>query len=118
MPGRLRLLVAVCAIAGGAAAADDPTRRQFDPDPARLALSLDGGFTSETAAVAERGSWRFASVFDVANGLLVLQQGSPRQDLLASPGPLHLLGGWSLGGGALPPPPPGGAWRENEFSPL
>src|SRR4051812_49665752 len=107
MSVRARLLIATCcAIAGRAAAADDPTRRQFDPDPARLALSLDGGFTTETAAVAPRGSWRFASVFDVANGFLALQQGSQRQDLLASPGPLHPLRGGGPGPGSVAPPPP------------
>src|SRR5512138_306895 len=93
----LAALAAAAAIAALPARADDPTRRRFDPDPARLALSLDGGFTSETAAAAERGTFRFASIFDAAGGLLVLQQGSQRSDLLSSRGLLHLLGGWSLG---------------------
>src|SRR5437762_13283055 len=95
---RLWLLLAVFfAIAGRAAAADDPTRRKFDPDPARLALSLDGGFTTETAAATYPGTVRFGSIFDMAGGLLVLQQGSQRQDLLVSRGLLHLVAGWSLG---------------------
>src|SRR5437868_14927354 len=93
---RLVLLVAI-SFAFRAAAADDPTRRQFDPDPPRLAFSLDGGFTTETAGTARAGMFRFATVFDYANGLLVLQQGTQRNDLLASRGQLDLLAGWSLG---------------------
>ena len=116
---RLWLLFAIFfAIAGRAAAADDPTRRKFDPDPARLALSLDGGFTTETAAAAERGTIRFASVFDVAGGLLVLQQGSARNDLLVSRGQLHLLGGWSLGRVELAAHLPIALWQSSDFSPL
>ena len=116
---RLWLLLAIFfAIAGRAAAADDPTRRKFDPDPARLALSLDGGFTTETAAAAEPGTIRFASVFDVAGGLLVLQQGSARNDLLVSRGQLHLLGGWSLGRVELAAHLPIALWQSSDFSPL
>src|SRR5437762_13493326 len=92
---RIGLLVAV-ALAFGAAA-DDPTKRQFDADPSRLAFSLDGGFTTETAAAARRGAFRFLTVFDIADGLLVLQQGSTRSDLLVSRGQLHLMAGYSLG---------------------
>src|SRR5438132_725444 len=65
MSPRLLLLLAISfAIAERVAAADDPTRRRFDPDPPRLALSLDGNFTTETAAAADRGNWRFASLSD------------------------------------------------------
>src|SRR4051812_47705442 len=96
MSRRLLLLVTV-SLAFAGRAADDPTRRRFDADPARLALSLDGGFGAETAAAAPSGAWRFGSIFEVADGLLVLQQGGERQDLLVSRGSLHLLGGWSLG---------------------
>src|SRR5438132_3907999 len=114
---RLGLLLAVFfAIAGRAAAADDPTRRKFDPDPARLALSLDGGFTTETAGAADRGTIRFASVFDVAGGLLVLQQGGQRNDLLVSRGQLHLLGGWSLGRVELAAELPIALWQNSDFS--
>lgn len=117
MSARPLLLAAMaCAIAGSAAAADDPTRRQFDADPARLALSLDGGFTTETAAAAERGTLRFASVVDVTDGLLVLQQGSQRQDLLASRGLLHVLGGWSLGWVELSAHLPIALWQNSDFS--
>jgi len=116
MSTRLLFLAVFLALARSAAASDDPTRRGFDPDPARLALSLDGGFTTETAAAAERGTWRFASVFDVAGGLLVLQQGSQRQDLLASRGLLHLLGGWSFGRVELSAHLPIALWQNSDFS--
>jgi outer membrane protein OmpA-like peptidoglycan-associated protein len=117
MSARPLLIAAIaCAIAGRAAAVDDPTRRQFDADPARLALSLEGGFTTETAAAAERGTLRFASVVDVTDGLLVLQQGSQRQDLLASRGLLHVLGGWSLGWVELSAHLPIALWQNSDFS--
>ncbi|MGZ6124382.1 MAG: OmpA family protein [Myxococcales bacterium] len=112
----LLVLVLSLAIAGRTVAADDPTRRGFDPDPARLALSLDGGFTTETAAAAERGTLRFASIFDVAGGLLVLQQGGQRSDLLASRGLIHLLGGWSLGRVELGVHLPIALWQNSDFS--
>jgi OmpA-OmpF porin, OOP family len=99
-----------------ASAADDPTRRKFDPDPARLALSLDGGFTVETAAAAPKGTFRFASIFDFVDGLLVLQQGSQRQDLLASRGMLHLLGGFSLGKVELSAHLPIALWQSSDLS--
>ncbi len=111
------LLVCICvAFAGSVRAADDPTRRQFDPDPARLALSLEGGFTSETAGIAPRGSLRFATVFDVADGLLVLEQGTQRQDLLSSRGMLHLLAGWSLGTLEVAAELPLALWQASNFS--
>jgi OmpA-OmpF porin, OOP family len=114
---RLLLLLAISlAPTPRAAAADDPTRRQFDPDPARLALSLDGGFTTETAAAAPRGAFRFGSVFDVAGGLLVLEQGSQRSDLLVSRGLLHLLGGWSLGRVEFAAHLPIALWQNSDFS--
>jgi outer membrane protein OmpA-like peptidoglycan-associated protein len=116
MSPRLLLLVTLSFAIAGSAAADDPTRRRFDPDPARLALSLDGGFTTETAAAAERGTLRFASIFDVAGGLLVLRQGSQRSDLLGSRGLLHLLGGWSLGQVELGIHLPIALWQNSDFS--
>ncbi|HEY5676104.1 MAG TPA: OmpA family protein [Myxococcales bacterium] len=114
---RLILLVALL-VAQGASAADDPTRRQFDPDPARQALSIDGGFTTETASAAPNGTVRFASIFDFADGLLVLRQGSQRSDLLASRGLLHLLGGWSLGRMELAAHLPIALWQNSDFSAL
>src|SRR5690348_11263804 len=49
MSPRLLLLLFI-AFAQAAVAADDPTRRQFDPDPARPALALHGRFTDEPAS--------------------------------------------------------------------
>src|SRR3954463_11790146 len=114
---RVGLLVAV-ALAFRAAAADDPTRRRFDPDPSRLAFSLDGGFTTETAAAARRGSFRFLTVFDIANGLLVLKQGSTSNDLLISRGQLHLMAGYSLGFVELSAHLPTAVWQNSDFSAL
>ena len=112
----LRLLVLLAVASRAAIAADDPTRRAFDPDPARLALSLDGGFTTETAATAPRGTLRFGSIFDAAGGLLALQQGSSRQDLLVSRGQLHLLAAWSLGRVELAAHLPIALWQNSDFS--
>ena len=117
-PRILLVVTLLVAVAHRAVAADDPTRRQFDPDPARQALSLDGGFTTETASAAPRGTVRFASIFDFAGGLLVLQQGDQRSDLLASRGLLHLLGGWSLGRVELAAHLPVALWQNSDFSPL
>src|SRR5436190_23482930 len=118
----LRLLVVLSisiAVAGRAAAADDPTRRKFDPDPARLALSLDGGFTSETAGAASIGTLRFGAIFDYANGLLVLDQGGAnRSDLLVSRGQLQLLAGYSLGRVELAASLPVALWQNSDFSRL
>jgi hypothetical protein len=90
-------LAAAAALAAVPAAAEDPTKRGFDPDPARLALSLDGGFAVETAAPAPRGTIGAAAVLDLASGLLSLELGGERQDLLQQRLSLHLLAGWSLG---------------------
>jgi outer membrane protein OmpA-like peptidoglycan-associated protein len=114
---RLRLfLVLSLLLALRAAAADDPTRRKFDADPARLALSLDGGFTTETAGAAPRGTFGLTSIFDAAGGLLELQQGPQRTDLLSSRGTLHLLGGWSLGRVELAAHLPVALWQTSDFS--
>ena len=85
------------------------------------AVTIDTGcgvqaFTTETAGTADRGMLRFASVFDVSAGLLVLQQGSQRQDLLVTRGLLHLLGGWSLGRVELAAHLPIALWQESDFS--
>jgi len=93
----LLCLAASAALALPAGAADDSTRRGFDADPSRLALSLDGGFTLETAAAAREGTWRLGALLDHSDGLLTLQQGSVRADLLESRLALQLLGGWSNG---------------------
>lgn len=99
-----------------AARAEDPTRRGFDPDPARLALSLDGGFAVETAAAAPRGTRGLAAVVDWADGLLALELGNEREDLLRSRLSLHLLGGWSLGRVELGVHLPVALWQRSDFS--
>lgn len=93
----LACLAAAAAIAGPPAVADDPTRRDFDVDPHRLALSLDGGFAVETASAAPARTLRAALVADYASGLLSLQLGGEREALIEERLTLHLLGGWSFG---------------------
>ncbi len=90
-------LAAAAALAAVPAAAEDPTKRGFDPDPARLALSLDGGFAVETAAPAPRGTIGAAAVLDLASGLLSVKLPTERKDLFEQRLSLHLLAGWSLG---------------------
>ena len=97
MTTRLIAGLAAAALAAAPAAAEDPTKRGFDPDPARLALSLDGGFAVETAAAAPPGTIGAAAVVDLASGLLSLERGGERKDLLEQRLSLHLLAGWSLG---------------------
>jgi OOP family OmpA-OmpF porin len=84
-------------LAARTASADDPTARGFDADPARPALSIDGGFAVETAAAAPKGERGGALVLDYAEGLLALKSGGTRRQLLASRLTAHLLGAWSLG---------------------
>jgi outer membrane protein OmpA-like peptidoglycan-associated protein len=116
MVKRLLACLAAAAALVSAARAEDPTARGFDADPARLALSLDGGFTSETAAVAPEGSLGFGAVLDYANGLLTLQLGDQKDDLLESRLSLHLLAGWSLGRVELSAELPVALWQESDLS--
>ena len=98
MVKRLLLGLAASAVVGSSAgAADDPTRRGFDADPFRPALSLDGGFTVDTAGPAPKGAWRAGALLDLASGLLTLREGGQRDDLLESRLSLHLLYGYSAG---------------------
>ncbi len=90
-------LATAALLAAAPVRAEDPTKRGFDPDPARLALSLDGGFAVETAAAAPQGTIGAAAVVDLASGLLSLERGGERKDLLEQRLSLHLLAGWSLG---------------------
>lgn len=96
--------------------AEDPTRRAFDPDPARLALSLGGGFAVETAAVTAPGTYGLAAIADYAEGLLSLRLGSDRDDLLESRLSLHLLGGWSIGFGEVAVHLPIAVWQRSDLS--
>jgi hypothetical protein len=110
--------VLVVTLASATRAADDPARRKFDPDPARLAFSIDPGFTTETAAAAPVGTWRFGALFDATGGLLVLEQPGARNDLLVSRGQLQLLAGWSLGVVELGVELPVALWQNSDFTPL
>lgn len=93
---RLALALAALVAAVGVAA-EDPTARGFDPDPTRPAISLDGGFTLETAAAAPRGRIGAALLLDWTEGLLSLRLGDSREDALASRLSAHLLAAASLG---------------------
>ncbi len=79
------------------ALADDPARRGFDADPARLALGLDGGFTVETSSVAPKGSFGAALLLDYDRGLLFLRGAGMDSALLDSRLSAHLLLGYSFG---------------------
>lgn len=93
----LAILAALLALGTGRALAEDPTARGFDPDTARLALSLEGGFAVETAGAATKGTRSLGVVIDYASGLLALKLGDERDELLASRLSLNILAGWSLG---------------------
>jgi outer membrane protein OmpA-like peptidoglycan-associated protein len=112
----LACLAAAAAIAARDAAAEDPTERGFDADPSRLALSLDGGFAVETAAAEPRGTIGLAAILDYADGLLALELGGARDDLLESRLSLHLLGGWSLGRVELSAHLPVALWQRSDLS--
>src|SRR5512137_2186443 len=97
MTRRLLAGLVAAAVAGTAARAEDPTKRGFDPDPARLALSLDGGFTTETAGAAEARTWGVGAILDLTSGLLSLQLGDQTSKVLSQRLALHLLGAYSFG---------------------
>ena len=88
-------VLAAC-LAAVAAVADDPARRGFDPDPSRLALSLDGGLAVETAGVAKAGTRAGGLILDYAEGLLALRLGSEREQVLASRLSAHLLAAYAF----------------------
>lgn len=112
----LACLAAAVVLASPAARAEDPTERGFDPDPARLALSLDGGFAVETAGTPPRGTWGLGAVVDLAGGLLALERDGEREDLLESRLSVNLLGGWSLGRVELATHLPIALWQRSDFS--
>jgi len=109
----LATLLAAAPAAGRAA--EDPTRRGFDADPHRFALSLDGGFAAETAAAAAEGTWRAGALLELSDGLLVLRQGGRTDDLLGPRLALHLLGGWSLGRAELGVELPVALWQQSDL---
>jgi OmpA-OmpF porin, OOP family len=79
------------------ASADDPTRRGFDPDPARPALGLERGFAVESATAAPSGAFGAALLLDYSRGLLALELGDDRTTLLESRLQAHVLAAWALG---------------------
>lgn len=109
-------LAAVAVLAAPPARADDPTRRGFDADPSRLALSLDPGFAVETAGAAEQGAWGLGAILDLTAGLLSLELGGERDRLLEHRLSLHLLGAWSLGRVELGVEVPLALWQDSDFS--
>src|SRR6516165_9436813 len=114
-----RMRVALCvavALSGGSVRADDPTKRGFDADPARLALSLDGGFAVETAGTTPAKTWGAAAVLDLSAGLLSLQLGSQKEALLAHRLSLHLLGGYSFGWMEVAAELPVALWQDSNLS--
>jgi outer membrane protein OmpA-like peptidoglycan-associated protein len=118
MAKRLLACLAAAAALGSPARAENPAARGFDPDPARLALSLDGTFTTETAAAAPERTAMFGAILDYTDGLLALQLGDSRDQLLRSRLSLHLLGGWSLGWLELAAEAPLALYQSSDFSPL
>jgi OmpA-OmpF porin, OOP family len=109
-------LAAAAVVAALPARADDPYKRRFDPDPARLALSLDGGFVVETAGATPARTWAVGAVVDLAAGLLSLQLGSQRDQLLEHRLSLHLLGGYSFGWLEVSAHLPIALWQDTDFS--
>jgi outer membrane protein OmpA-like peptidoglycan-associated protein len=109
-------LAAAAVLATPPARAEDPTRRGFDPDPARLALSLDGGFAVETAGAAPAKTYGLAAILDLSAGLLSLELGGERDRLLEHRLSLHLLGAYSLGRVELGVEVPVALWQDSDFS--
>jgi OmpA-OmpF porin, OOP family len=113
----LACLAISTALAAPVGAAEDPFRRGFDADPARFALSIDGGFAVETAAAAAPGTYAITAVLEHASGLLSLRLGDgAREDLLESRLSLHLLAGWSLRRVELAFHLPVALWQRSDFS--
>jgi OmpA-OmpF porin, OOP family len=115
---RIAATLALWAALALPARGEDPTARGFDPDASRLALSLDGGFATETAAAAPAGTWRVGAVLDYSEGLLALSMGGQRDDLLASRLSLHLLGARSFGKLELAAELPMALSQQADFGPL
>ncbi len=83
-------------LAAAAAWAEDPAKRGFDADPSRPALSLDGGLAVETAGVVKPGTKSAALLLDYTRGLLSLELGGERAELIQSRFSAHLLGGYAF----------------------
>lgn len=111
-------LAVVAALTAHARAADDPTRRGFDADPVRPALSLDPAFAVDTAGTEPAGTWRMGALLQLADGLLTIRGNGARADLLASRLSLHLLAGASLGRLELAAGLPFALRQASDLSPL
>ena len=113
-----RLLASLLAIAltGSVARAEDPTKRRFDPDPSRLALSLDPAFTTETAGAADAKTWSLGAIVDLSSGLLSLQLGGETDQVLSKRLSLHLLGGYSFGWMEIAAEVPVALWQQSDLS--
>ena len=113
-----RLLAGLLAIAltGSVARAEDPTKRRFDPDPSRLALSLDPAFTTETAGAADAKTWSLGAIVDLSSGLLSLQLGGETDQVLSKRLSLHLLGGYSFGWMEIAAEVPVALWQQSDLS--
>jgi outer membrane protein OmpA-like peptidoglycan-associated protein len=116
MMRRLFACLWVATLAVLPARAEDPTKRGFDPDPTRLALSLDGGFAVETAGATPAKSWAAAAVLDLSAGLLTVQLGNEKQPLLAHRLSLHMLGGYSFGWIEVGAEVPVALWQDSNLS--
>jgi outer membrane protein OmpA-like peptidoglycan-associated protein len=88
--------VMLACLSGERARGDDPTKRGFDADPSRPALSLDGNLTVETAAVAKAGTRGGALILDYTKGLLALRLGGETAQVIESRFSAHLLAGYAF----------------------
>lgn len=97
--GNRAALVALVAVVSAAsrAAADDPTRRGFDPDPVRPAVGFERGFAVESATPAPAGAFAAGVLLDYSRGLLALELGDDRAPLLESRLQAHVLAAWAVG---------------------
>jgi outer membrane protein OmpA-like peptidoglycan-associated protein len=116
MTRRLLAGLLALAVSATAARADDPTKRGFDPDPARLALSLDPAFTTETAGALDAKTWSVGAIVDLTSGLLTLKLGNQTDQVLSKRLALHLLGGYSFGWMEVAAELPVALWQQSDFS--
>jgi OOP family OmpA-OmpF porin len=84
-------------LACAAAAADDPTKRGFDPDPVRWGLGLERAFAVESAVPAKPGTFAAELLLQYERGLLTLGVGGETSDLLTYRLRADLLATYALG---------------------
>jgi outer membrane protein OmpA-like peptidoglycan-associated protein len=100
MPLRRRigaLTALAAALLASQARGDDPTKRGFDVGFSRPALSLEGGLFVETAQRAASGQPLVGVRLDYAKGLLALEMGNQRDQLIESRLSAHLFGAYAHG---------------------